>query len=191
VAIAAAWAPGRGPNVCRAEAIQIGVTGARDTAQVLPPRVRENATPSAPTRHLTASRAVRRSRHRSRGVEVERNRDHAACTGAALVPGRFHPVCASHVPPRATILNLARSVRENANRNTGEPKKEVIPCRSGARPELLGYESSSRPFIGCVDGMHPKRLLDPGYAARNKATKLVLPRMNGRPKTPRPRRKPL
>ena len=42
--------------------------------------------------------------------------------------------------------------------------------------ELLGYDIFEPTFIGYVDGMHPKRLLDPGYAARGKATKLVLPR---------------
>lgn len=42
--------------------------------------------------------------------------------------------------------------------------------------ELLGYDIFEPTFIGYVDGMHPKRLLDPGYAARTKgATKLVLP----------------
>ncbi len=42
--------------------------------------------------------------------------------------------------------------------------------------ELLGYDIFEPTFIGYVDGMHPKRLLDPGYAARKKsATKLALP----------------
>ena len=42
--------------------------------------------------------------------------------------------------------------------------------------ELLGYDIFEPTFIGYVDGMHPKRLLDPGYAARRKGpTKLVLP----------------
>jgi ectoine hydroxylase-related dioxygenase (phytanoyl-CoA dioxygenase family) len=33
---------------------------------------------------------------------------------------------------------------------------------------LLGYDIFEPTFIGYVDGMHPKRLLDPGYAARRK-----------------------
>ena len=41
--------------------------------------------------------------------------------------------------------------------------------------ELLGYDIFEPTFIGYVDGMHPKRLLDPGYAARRKPSKLVLP----------------
>ena len=42
--------------------------------------------------------------------------------------------------------------------------------------ELLGYDIFEPTFIGYVDGMHPKRLLDPGYAARKKGpTKIVLP----------------
>jgi ectoine hydroxylase-related dioxygenase (phytanoyl-CoA dioxygenase family) len=42
--------------------------------------------------------------------------------------------------------------------------------------ELLGYDIFEPTFIGYVDGMHPKRLLDPGYAARKRgATKLALP----------------
>jgi ectoine hydroxylase-related dioxygenase (phytanoyl-CoA dioxygenase family) len=41
--------------------------------------------------------------------------------------------------------------------------------------ELLGYDIFEPTFIGYVDGMHPKRLLDPGYASRKRRTKLVLP----------------
>jgi ectoine hydroxylase-related dioxygenase (phytanoyl-CoA dioxygenase family) len=41
--------------------------------------------------------------------------------------------------------------------------------------ELLGYDIFEPTFIGYVDGMHPKRLLDPAYAARKRPAKLVLP----------------
>ena len=34
--------------------------------------------------------------------------------------------------------------------------------------ELLGYDIFEPTFIGYVDGMHPKRLLDPEYAAKRK-----------------------
>jgi ectoine hydroxylase-related dioxygenase (phytanoyl-CoA dioxygenase family) len=41
--------------------------------------------------------------------------------------------------------------------------------------ELLGYDIFEPTFIGYVDGMHPKRLIDPDYAARRKgAMKLTL-----------------
>jgi ectoine hydroxylase-related dioxygenase (phytanoyl-CoA dioxygenase family) len=40
--------------------------------------------------------------------------------------------------------------------------------------ELLGYDIFEPTFIGYVDGMHPKRLLDPGYAARRKGRPKVL-----------------
>ncbi len=42
--------------------------------------------------------------------------------------------------------------------------------------ELLGYDIFEPTFIGYVDGMHPKRLLDPGYAARKKPARVVLPK---------------
>jgi ectoine hydroxylase-related dioxygenase (phytanoyl-CoA dioxygenase family) len=42
--------------------------------------------------------------------------------------------------------------------------------------ELLGYDIFEPTFIGYVDGMHPKRLLDPGYAVRKKTARLVLPK---------------
>ncbi len=42
--------------------------------------------------------------------------------------------------------------------------------------ELLGYDIFEPTFIGYVDGMHPKRLLDPDYATRSRSkTKLNLP----------------
>jgi ectoine hydroxylase-related dioxygenase (phytanoyl-CoA dioxygenase family) len=42
--------------------------------------------------------------------------------------------------------------------------------------ELLGYDIFEPTFIGYVDGLHPKRLLDPDYGRRRKApTKLELP----------------
>jgi ectoine hydroxylase-related dioxygenase (phytanoyl-CoA dioxygenase family) len=42
--------------------------------------------------------------------------------------------------------------------------------------ELLGYDIFEPTFIGYVDGMHPKRLLDPAYAARRKGkTRVTLP----------------
>jgi len=52
-----------------------------------------------------------------------------------------------------------------------------IACGYSERvQELLGYDIFEPTFIGYVDGMHPKRLLDPGYAARKKhPTKLALP----------------
>ena len=40
--------------------------------------------------------------------------------------------------------------------------------------ELCGYDIFEPTFVGYVDGMHPKRLLDPGYA-RGQKTKLRLP----------------
>ena len=41
---------------------------------------------------------------------------------------------------------------------------------------LLGYDIFEPTFIGYVDGMHPKRLLDPDFAAKRKArAKLELP----------------
>jgi ectoine hydroxylase-related dioxygenase (phytanoyl-CoA dioxygenase family) len=39
--------------------------------------------------------------------------------------------------------------------------------------ELLGYDIFEPTFVGYVDGMHPKRLLDPGYAARKRGAKKV------------------
>jgi ectoine hydroxylase-related dioxygenase (phytanoyl-CoA dioxygenase family) len=42
--------------------------------------------------------------------------------------------------------------------------------------ELLGYDIFEPTFIGYVDGMHPKRLLDPHYGARKRPTsRFVLP----------------
>lgn len=42
--------------------------------------------------------------------------------------------------------------------------------------ELLGYDVFEPTFVGYVNGMHPKRLLDPDYAAhRQHAPKLALP----------------
>jgi ectoine hydroxylase-related dioxygenase (phytanoyl-CoA dioxygenase family) len=42
--------------------------------------------------------------------------------------------------------------------------------------ELLGYDIFEPTFVGYVDGMHPKRLLDPGYGARKqRALRLELP----------------
>ena len=34
--------------------------------------------------------------------------------------------------------------------------------------ELLGYDIMSPSFVGYVDGMHPKRLIDPDYATRKR-----------------------
>ena len=45
---------------------------------------------------------------------------------------------------------------------------EVARGYSERVQELLGYDIFEPTFIGYVDGMHPKRLLDPGYAARRK-----------------------
>jgi ectoine hydroxylase-related dioxygenase (phytanoyl-CoA dioxygenase family) len=42
--------------------------------------------------------------------------------------------------------------------------------------ELLGYDIFEPTFIGYVDGMHPKRLLDPEYATQRKPTALALPK---------------
>jgi ectoine hydroxylase-related dioxygenase (phytanoyl-CoA dioxygenase family) len=43
---------------------------------------------------------------------------------------------------------------------------------------LLGYDIFEPTFIGYVDGMHPKRLLDPDFAAKRKGrAKLALPRI--------------
>ena len=52
-----------------------------------------------------------------------------------------------------------------------------IACRYPERvQELLGHNVFEPTFIGYVDGMHPKRLLGPEYAARNKrAAKIVSP----------------
>ena len=53
----------------------------------------------------------------------------------------------------------------------------AIACRYPERvQELLGYDIFEPTFIGYVDGMHPKRLLGPEYAARSKrAAKIVSP----------------
>src|SRR5262245_46060612 len=40
---------------------------------------------------------------------------------------------------------------------------------------LLGYDIFEPTFIGYVDGMHPKRLLDPDYARMKRPTKVVIP----------------
>jgi ectoine hydroxylase-related dioxygenase (phytanoyl-CoA dioxygenase family) len=43
--------------------------------------------------------------------------------------------------------------------------------------ELLGYDIFEPTFVGYVDGMHPKRLVDPGYASGKKdAMRLELPK---------------
>jgi len=47
--------------------------------------------------------------------------------------------------------------------------------------ELLGYDVFEPTFVGYVDGLHPKRLLDPGYAARKRQAKLALPGTPGFP----------
>ena len=41
--------------------------------------------------------------------------------------------------------------------------------------ELLGYDIFEPTFIGYVDGMHPKRLIDPDYSTRKARAKIVLP----------------
>jgi hypothetical protein len=35
--------------------------------------------------------------------------------------------------------------------------------------ELLGYSIAEPSFMGYVDGVHPKRLVDPDYARRRRA----------------------
>ena len=52
---------------------------------------------------------------------------------------------------------------------------EIARSYSERVQALLGYDIFEPTFIGYVDGMHPKRLLDPGYAARGHKTKFVLP----------------
>jgi ectoine hydroxylase-related dioxygenase (phytanoyl-CoA dioxygenase family) len=42
--------------------------------------------------------------------------------------------------------------------------------------ELLGYDIFEPTFIGYVDGMHPKRLLGPEYAAHKAPARLTLPK---------------
>ncbi len=41
--------------------------------------------------------------------------------------------------------------------------------------ELLGYDIFEPTFIGYVDGMHPKRLLGPTYAAQSERPKVIVP----------------
>jgi len=54
---------------------------------------------------------------------------------------------------------------------------EVARGYSERVQELLGYDVFEPTFVGYVDGMHPKRLIDPEYAAHRKhAVKLVLPK---------------
>jgi ectoine hydroxylase-related dioxygenase (phytanoyl-CoA dioxygenase family) len=63
------------------------------------------------------------------------------------------------------IENLTLAVPPDAARHYSERVQE-----------LLGYDVFEPTFVGYVDGMHPKRLLDPDYAARRKhAPKLALP----------------
>ena len=52
---------------------------------------------------------------------------------------------------------------------------EIARAYSERIQELCGYDIFEPTFVGYVDGMHPKRLLDPGYAARRQKTKLRLP----------------
>jgi ectoine hydroxylase-related dioxygenase (phytanoyl-CoA dioxygenase family) len=40
---------------------------------------------------------------------------------------------------------------------------------------LLGYDIFEPTFIGYVDGLHPKRLLDPDYALKKHPTRIVIP----------------
>ena len=54
---------------------------------------------------------------------------------------------------------------------------EVARGYSERVQELLGYDVFEPTFVGYVDGMHPKRLIDPEYAAhRKRAMKLLLPK---------------
>jgi ectoine hydroxylase-related dioxygenase (phytanoyl-CoA dioxygenase family) len=50
----------------------------------------------------------------------------------------------------------------------------VPPARardlSGRVQELLGYSLAEPSFMGYVDGLHPKRLIDPDYARKRRAT---------------------
>ncbi len=53
---------------------------------------------------------------------------------------------------------------------------EIASRYSERVQELVGYDIFEPTFIGYVDGMHPKRLIDPDFAARRKGTtKVVLP----------------
>lgn len=66
-------------------------------------------------------------------------------------------------------------IRQIENMALAVPRE--IACTYSERvQELLGYDIFEPTFIGYVDGMHPKRLLGPEYAARDRqATKIRLP----------------
>ena len=62
-----------------------------------------------------------------------------------------------HIPLAVNIGHVAAVLR---NPNT----EDLLPI---ARvQELLGYSINDPSFMGYVDGMHPKRLIDPGYVGR-------------------------
>jgi ectoine hydroxylase-related dioxygenase (phytanoyl-CoA dioxygenase family) len=65
-------------------------------------------------------------------------------------------------------------IRQIENMALAVPPEIARGCSERVQ-ELLGYDIFEPTFVGYVDGMHPKRLLDPGYAARKQAMKLVLP----------------
>ena len=52
---------------------------------------------------------------------------------------------------------------------------EVAAQYSERVQELLGYDIFEPTFIGYVDGMHPKRLIDPEYAGKAQRPKVELP----------------
>ena len=67
-------------------------------------------------------------------------------------------------------------VRQIENLTLAVPP-EIARRYSERVQELLGYDIFEPTFIGYVDGMHPKRLLDPQYATRTRHTpKVVLPK---------------
>jgi hypothetical protein len=56
----------------------------------------------------------------------------------------------------------------------------VAPARGHSErvQALLGFDIFEPTFIGYVDGMHPRRLLDPDYAKRRRPVKLD-PKLTG------------
>jgi ectoine hydroxylase-related dioxygenase (phytanoyl-CoA dioxygenase family) len=84
-------------------------------------------------------------------------------------------------PHRGTNTRLAITpqycepwVRQIENMVLAVPPK--IARRYSERiQELLGYDIFEPTFIGYVDGMHPKRLLGPAYAAQGERPKIIVP----------------
>jgi ectoine hydroxylase-related dioxygenase (phytanoyl-CoA dioxygenase family) len=111
----------------------------------------------------------------SRAVKVR-----MAAGSAVLFAGTLLHRGGAHVGRTGTRLALTPQycqpwIRQIENLTLAVPP-ELARNYSERVQELLGYDVFEPTFVGYVDGMHPKRLLDPDYAARRKhKPRLALP----------------